>query len=95
MDFWWSNGGNFSLEANLVRYVVYIVVFSAFVVGAYYSGYSVGSRDVQIECANKKTEIIIQEKEVIKYVEKEKDKIYSRPNAAPSNLVKLFNEGKL
>ena len=80
---------------GLVRYVIYIIIFSAFITGAYYNGYSVGKRDVQIECANKKTEIIIQEKEVIKYVEKEKDKIYSRPNAGPSNLVKLFNEGKL
>jgi hypothetical protein len=80
---------------GIIKYAIYVVIFSAFVIGAYYSGYSVGSRDIQIECANKKTEIIIQEKEVIKYVEKEKDKIYSRPNAAPSNLVKLFNEGKL
>lgn len=79
----------------MMRYAICGVILAVIIAGAYYSGYSIGSRDVRIECANKETEIVIQEKEVIKYVEKQKDKIYSSPNANPDSLVRLFNEGKL
>jgi hypothetical protein len=79
----------------MMRYAICGLILTAIVVGAYYSGYSIGSRDIRIECANKKAEVVIQEKEVIKYVEREKDKIYSTPNADTNTLIRLFNEGKL
>lgn len=78
-----------------MRYAVCGIILALIVGGAYYSGYCIGSRDVRIECANKEKEVIIQEKEVVKYVEKQKDKIYSSPVANPNSLVRLFNEGKL
>jgi hypothetical protein len=71
-----------------MRYAIGGIILAAVVAGAYYSGYSVGKRDVRIE-------YITQEKEVIKYVEKEKAKIYSTPNADTNTLIGLFNAGKL
>ena len=71
-----------------MRYVVSGVILALAIAGAYYSGYAVGSRDVKIEYVTK-------EVEVIKYVDKQKDKIYSSPAAIPSDLIRLFNEGKL
>ena len=78
-----------------MKYAICGALLAAAVLGAYCSGYAVGSRDVRVECANQKAEVIIQEKEVIKYVDKQKDKIYSSPAAVPADLVRLFNEGKL
>lgn len=80
---------------GLMRYAVCGVVLALIIAGAYYSGRSIGLRDARIECANKEKEVIIQEKEVVKYVEKQKDKIYSLPANTPDNLIRLFNEGKL
>lgn len=78
-----------------MRYAVCGIILALIIAGAYYSGRSIGLRDARIECANKEKEVIIQEKEVIKYVEKEKAKIYSSPNADTNTLIGLFNEGKL
>jgi hypothetical protein len=71
-----------------MKYAIYGALLAAVVCGAYYSGYSIGKRDVKIE-------YITQEKEVVKYVEKEKAKIYSTPAAVPSDIIRLFNNGKL
>lgn len=71
-----------------MKYAICCVVLVATVIGAYFSGYSVGSRDVRIE-------YITKEVEVIKYVEKKKAKIHSSPAAIPSDLIRLFHEGKL
>jgi hypothetical protein len=79
----------------VMRYAICGALLGLAIGGAYYSGYAVGSRDVKVECANKKAEVIIQEKEVIKYVDKQKDKIYSSPAAVPADIIRLFNEGKL
>jgi hypothetical protein len=70
------------------KYAICGALLSLVVLGAYYSGYAVGSRNVKIEYKTK-------EVEVIKYVEKEKGKIYSSPNAVPSDIIRLFNDGKL
>ena len=48
-----------------MRYAIYIALLAFAIVGAFYSGMAIGKRDVQIK-------YITQEKEVIKYVEKEK-----------------------
>ena len=71
-----------------MKYAICGALLAAIVGGAYYSGYSIGKRDVKIE-------YITQEKEVVKYVEKEKAKIYSTPAAVPTDLIRLFNSGKL
>lgn len=72
----------------VMRYVVCGALLGLAIAGAYYGGYAVGSRDVKIE-------YITQEKEVIKYVEKEKAKIHSTPAASPNDIVQLFNDGIL
>lgn len=71
-----------------MRYVVSGVILALAIAGAYYSGYAVGSRDVKIEYVTK-------EVEVIKYVDKQKDKIHSLPINTPDDLIRLFNDGKL
>lgn len=71
-----------------MKYAIYGALLAAVVCGAYYSGYSIGKRDVRIE-------YITKEKEVVKYVEAEKNKIYSVPVDTPDNLIRLFNDGVL
>lgn len=61
------------------------------VVGAYFLGRS----NQKTECVEEEKQIIIQEKEVIKYVEKQKGQIYSAPNAGRSELLRLFHNGEL
>lgn len=39
--------------------------------------------------------IVKEQVEVVKYVEKEKAKIYSKPNATRTELIKLFNNKEL
>lgn len=71
-----------------MKYAICGALLGLAVLGAYCSGYAVGSRDVKIEYVTK-------EVEVIKYVDKQKDKIYSSPIAVPNDLIRLFNDGKL
>ena len=71
-----------------MKYAICGALLGLAIIGAYYSGYAVGSRDVKIEYVTK-------EVEVIKYVDKQKDKIYSSPAAVPADIIRLFNEGKL
>lgn len=71
-----------------MKYAICGALLGLAIIGAYYSGYAVGSRDVKIEYVTK-------EVEVIKYVDKQKDKIYSSPIAVPNDLIRLFNDGKL
>lgn len=71
-----------------MRYVVSGALLAIAMLGCYCSGYAVGSRNVKIE-------YITQEKEVIKYVEKQKNKIYSSPIADADSLIRLFDQGKL
>lgn len=71
-----------------MRYAFCGIILGIAIAGAYYSGYAVGSRDVKIEYITEKVE-------VVKYVEKEKAKIYSTPAAKPDDIVQLFNDGIL
>ena len=61
-----------------------ILLVMALVIGAYFFGKS-----------QAKTEIITKKVEVIKYVEKKKAAIYSRPNLERRALLELMREGKL
>lgn len=45
--------------------------------------------------AKAETKIVKEQVEVIKYVEKEKAKIYSKPNASRNELIQLLLNGKL
>lgn len=72
----------------MVRYAVYIALFIIIVAGAYFSGYKIGSSDTKVEYVTK-------EVEVIKYVEKKKADIYSRPNATRSELLDLLYANRL
>ena len=41
------------------------------------------------------TKIVEKQIEVVKYVEKKKAEIYSRPAPSRDNIIRLFNDGKL
>ncbi len=57
-----------------------------------FSFYKVGQRVGQSEA---KIQIVEKQVEVIKYVEKKKADIYSKPNATRSELIGLLSKGKL
>lgn len=63
--------------------VVFILFISA-MLGAYLLGRS-----------HSELKIVKEQVEVIKYVNKEKAEIYSRPNASRDELLRLLNDGKL
>ena len=71
----------------MVKYAVVIALFIVIVCGAYYSGYSIGS-------SNTRVEYVTKEKEVIKYVAKEKALIHSKPNATRNELVGLYERNE-
>ena len=68
----------------MTKIILLIFVICALLCGAYYLGKS-----------QAKTEVITRRVEVIKYVEKKKAAIYSRPNLDRSALLVLMREGKL
>ena len=49
----------------------------------------------EIGKSNAKIQIIEKEKEVIRYVEKEKAKIASKPNAGRDDIIRMFKSGIL
>ena len=71
-----------------MKYALLGIILAATIAGAYYSGYAVGSRDVKIE-------YVVKEKEVIKYVEKEKAIIHSKPNATREQILELMRRNML
>ena len=72
----------------VMRYAMYFVIFLLVICGAYLAGYHVGKADRQVEYVTK-------EIEVIKYVEKKKSEIYSRPNATKEQLLDLMKSNVL
>lgn len=84
----WGVYGCMAVLGGTMRYAVYSFVFIAVIVGVFGTGYWVGSSDKQVEYVTK-------EIEVIKYVEKKKAEIYSRPNASRDILLNLMYNGKL
>ena len=72
----------------MVKYALVIALFVVIVCGAYYSGYSAGSDNTKIE-------YVTQEKEVIKYVAKEKAIIHSKPNATREQILELMRRNML
>lgn len=55
------------------------------IVGIYLAGYNAG-------VSNAKIEYVTKEVEVIKYVEKEKSKIYSAPDVTRDRLLQLYRD---
>lgn len=71
-----------------MRYAICGALLGLAIIGTYSAGYAIGSQNARIK-------YITKEVEVVKYVGKQKDKIYSLPVNTPDNLIRLFNEGKL
>lgn len=59
------------------------------------ASYFLGRSHAEVKIIKEKGEEIIKEVEVIKYVEKEKSQIWSKPNASFSELIGLFLQDQL
>ncbi len=57
--------------------------------------YILGRSHAEIKIIKEKGDEIMKEVEVIKYVEKEKTEIWSKPNASSDELIGLFMQNKL
>lgn len=57
--------------------------------------YFLGRSHSEVKIIREKGKEIIKEVEVIKYVEKEKAKIWAKPNANRDDLLKLMRNGEL
>ena len=73
---------------EITKYAIGVLILCAVIGGVYYLGYSAGSNKRQIEYVTK-------EVEVVRYVNKKKSDIYSKPNASRSALLKLMYDNKL
>lgn len=71
----------------MVKYAVCLVVFILVVGGAYCAGYSVGSSDTKVEYVTK---------EVVRYVEMDKEKaaIYSTANISRDTALRMYSDNK-
>lgn len=72
------------MGAVVVKYAILFVLFLSSLAGAYFLGRS-----------HSELKIVKEQVEVIKYVEKKKADIYSKPNLDKSALVKLMYNNKL
>lgn len=70
------------------KYAVFGVILALAVLGAYCSGYCVGSSDTKVEYVTK-------EKEVIRYVARETANIQAKPNATKKQLLDLMKNNML
>jgi len=57
--------------------------------------YLLGRSHAEIKVVKQKGDEIIKEVEVVKYVEKQKSEIWSKPNAGHSELIELFMQDQL
>lgn len=75
------------MATSVVKYAFYLLIFAFVVGGAYWTGHRVGSSDAKVEYVTK---------EVIKYVEVEKEKsaIYSAPNIDRDTALRMYAENK-
>ena len=73
---------------SFVRWVVTLVTAAALCFAFYETGVKVGESRAKIQ-------IVEKEREVIRYVEKKKALIQSRPNAGRDDLLKLMRAGEL
>ena len=73
---------------GVTKYAICGVILCAVIAGAYYLGYSSGANNTRVEYVTK-------EVEVVRYVNKKKSDIYSKPNASRDALLKLMHDNKL
>lgn len=79
-----------------MSFEVYKTIFlSLLVVGLCVGFYLLGKSHAEVKIVKEKGEEIIKEVEVIKYVDKKKADIWSKPNASDSELIGLFLQGEL
>lgn len=71
----------------MVKYAILVFVFILVVGGAYCAGYSVGSSDTKVEYVTK---------EVVRYVEMDKEKaaIYSTANISRDTALRMYSDNK-
>ena len=72
----------------MLRYAICGVILCVVIGGAYYLGYNAGTNNTRVE-------YITKEVEVVRYVDKKKSDIYSKPNASRTALIKLMQDNKL
>lgn len=72
------------MGAVVVKYAILVVLFLSSLAGAYFLGRS-----------HSELKIVKEQVEVVKYVEKKKAYIYSKPNLGRDSLLKLMHDGKL
>lgn len=71
-----------------MKYVVMVVLFVIVLLGAFVCGYYLGQSQRTVEYVTKRVE-------TIKYVEKKRAAIHSKPNADRHDLLELMHYGKL
>lgn len=71
-----------------INQIIRIIATIVLVACLCFACYEIGKTKAQVK-------IVEKEKEVIRYVEKEKAKIASKPNAGRSDIIKLFNTNVL
>lgn len=71
-----------------VKYAVSVVVSLVAALGIYYSGYMAGKNNAELK-------VVKETVEVVKYVEKQKAKIYSKPDVGRDGALRLFERGIL
>lgn len=76
------------MKAKIIKGIVHVLICA--VALAYYNWLLISK--TRAEC---KAEIVLQEKEVIRYVEKKKADIQSKPNATRDELIVLMHNNKL
>lgn len=72
-----------------------VVSLSLMVVALCVGFYLLGRSHAEVKIVKEKGEEIIKEVEVIKYVDKQKAEIWSKPNASDRELISLFMQNKL
>lgn len=73
---------------GLLKYAILAAVSVLVCCGIFYSGYVSGKNNAELK-------VVTEKVEVIKYVEKEKAKIYSHPNISRDSALQLFNDNIL
>ena len=73
------------------KWIVYIILLTVLC----FSCYMLGRSHSEVKIIREQGKEIIKEVEVIKYVEKEKSKIWSKPNANRDELINLMEAGQL
>lgn len=71
-----------------MRYAICGAFLALAIIGAYYSGYSIGKRDAKLE-------IIVEENKNVKATDKKKSDIYSKPSVNRDSALQLFHNGIL